>query len=70
GLRTDLGYPTGEMAHTQRALAERWTQEGLAELESDALRLTAQGWLLLDRLAVDLAAAGEAAESRSARAIA
>lgn len=70
GLRTDLGYPAGEMAHTQRALAERWTQEGLAELGSDALRLTARGWLLLDRLAVDLAAAGEAAEPRSARAIA
>ena len=34
---------------------------GLATIDGDRIRLTAEGWLLLDRLAVDFAAAAGAA---------
>jgi oxygen-independent coproporphyrinogen-3 oxidase len=65
GLRTDRGLPWAELGDRARAraLAERWRASGLAYPQrdesssptgGDALRLTPQGWLLLDRLAVEM----------------
>lgn len=55
GLRTTLGI--GVASPEQIRLAEDWQGRGWATLDRGHLRLTPRGWLLLDRLAVDLAAA-------------
>ena len=60
GLRTDRGVPAASMGDVQRDLGQLWSQRGWATIEEGRLRLTAEGWLLLDRLAVDFAAAGYA----------
>lgn len=60
-LRTDAGYPLDEASPPQRHLVDAWVGRGLAGVRGGRIRLTAEGWLLLDRLAVDFAAAGEAA---------
>ncbi|MFW6080232.1 MAG: radical SAM family heme chaperone HemW [Gemmatimonadota bacterium] len=56
GLRTDAGLPASSVARRQRAsaLVDRWREAGWARPDADAVRLTARGWLLLDRLAVEL----------------
>jgi oxygen-independent coproporphyrinogen III oxidase len=59
-LRTRAGMPFAAMAPVQRQLAERWVERGWAEPGQARLRLNADGWLLLDRLAVELSAAGDA----------
>lgn len=56
-LRTDAGMPLAELDGAARALADGWVARGLATTDGGALRLTADGWLLLDRLAVELASA-------------
>ncbi|HEY8470002.1 MAG TPA: radical SAM family heme chaperone HemW [Longimicrobiales bacterium] len=56
-LRTAEGLPLEEMTPRQRRLAADWAGRGWAELTTDALRLTPDGWLLLDHLAVELDAA-------------
>src|SRR5690606_30780101 len=56
-LRTAEGLPLDEMSPRQRRLAAGWAERGWAELAADALRLTPDGWLLLDHLAVELDAA-------------
>jgi oxygen-independent coproporphyrinogen-3 oxidase len=53
GLRTDAGVPLDDATPAQRELAARWQARGLANQAGGRLRLTAQGWLLLDQLAVD-----------------
>ena len=63
GLRTDTGYPLADACDTELRLAAAWRARGLAHTDDAALRLTAEGWLLLDRLALELA---EAAEGRVA----
>ncbi|HEV2147927.1 MAG TPA: radical SAM family heme chaperone HemW [Longimicrobiaceae bacterium] len=60
-LRTDAGYPLEGAAEAERHLAEEWERRGWAATAGGTLRLTAVGWLLLDRLAVELAGGGEAA---------
>jgi hypothetical protein len=42
-----------------RSLADGWAARGLGAERDGVLRLSAEGWLLLDRLAVDLAAAAD-----------
>ncbi|MBW3630078.1 MAG: radical SAM family heme chaperone HemW [Gemmatimonadetes bacterium] len=59
-LRTDLGFPVAEATPVQLDLARLWEGAGWAQTAEDRVRLTAEGWLLLDRLALDFAAAGEA----------
>ena len=58
GLRTDRGVPWSDLTPGARELAREWEGGGLATIppegEPGALRLTTEGWLLLDRLAVDL----------------
>ncbi len=55
GLRTDEGilHATLDTARA-RALVARWRSEGLASGGGDRVVLTPRGWLLLDRLAVEL----------------
>ncbi|HET8654970.1 MAG TPA: radical SAM family heme chaperone HemW [Longimicrobiaceae bacterium] len=61
GLRTDRGLPLDDVTPVQRDLGRLWTERGWAAEHRRVLRLTAEGWLLLDRLAVDFASAGELA---------
>ena len=65
GLRTDRGVPWADLGARARALIGRWEEAGLAEGSTGApvtVRLTTEGWLLLDRLAVDLDDALEEAD--------
>jgi oxygen-independent coproporphyrinogen III oxidase len=55
GLRTARGVPRASLAAPQRERVQQWQQLGWAAAEGDRLRLTAHGWLLLDRLAIELA---------------
>jgi oxygen-independent coproporphyrinogen-3 oxidase len=59
GLRTDLGHPLE--TEGERGLAETWVQHGWGRIDGDRVRLTAEGWLLLDRLAVEMASARDEA---------
>jgi len=54
GLRTSAGLEMGGRSEAARALAREWHRAGLAVASDDRVRLTATGWLLLDRLAVEL----------------
>jgi len=58
-LRTDQGWPLATVGAAERRLAEVWTRQGWAREDAGVLRLTADGWLLLDRLAVEMAEAAE-----------
>lgn len=60
GLRTRDGLSLERLDAGQRALAENWTDRGWAVVDGSRLRLTGSGWLLLDRLAVELDARGAA----------
>jgi oxygen-independent coproporphyrinogen-3 oxidase len=68
GLRTDLGFPLEDAGEVQRDLAGLWSARGWAEVGEGRIRLTAEGWLLLDRLAVDFAAAAQPAPAVGSRA--
>jgi oxygen-independent coproporphyrinogen III oxidase len=57
-LRTDVGFPLAEASPAQREAADEWVRFGWASVEAGALRLSAEGWLLLDRLALEFASAG------------
>jgi oxygen-independent coproporphyrinogen-3 oxidase len=67
GLRTDLGFPLEDASEVQRDLAGLWVARGWAEVGEGRIRLTAEGWLLLDRIAVDFAAAAEPAHTVGGR---
>jgi oxygen-independent coproporphyrinogen III oxidase len=54
GLRTDRGFAVRRDERGRREEVERWVASGWASLEGDVVRLTPSGWLLLDRLAVEL----------------
>ena len=58
GLRTDRGLDRSTLTPAQAARAADWERDGLAESAAGRVRLTPEGWLLLDRLAVELDAAG------------
>jgi oxygen-independent coproporphyrinogen-3 oxidase len=53
-LRTSHGVPLGDLSPDARRLVDSWGRTGLAEVDAERVRLTPEGWLLLDRLAVDL----------------
>ncbi len=59
GLRTGAGHPLERASPAELRLAERWRAVGWAHPDPAVLRLTAEGWLLLDRLAVELSEAAE-----------
>ena len=57
GLRTDRGVAERALGDGARSLVATWLREGWAVQEGGRIRLTASGWLLLDRLSVELDAA-------------
>jgi coproporphyrinogen III oxidase-like Fe-S oxidoreductase len=65
-LRTDRGWPLDGAGDAVLRLAEQWTERGLSRVADRRLRLTAEGWLLLDTLAVQMASAAEADEHAAA----
>ena len=54
GLRTALGLLLKDLDDPQRVIVESWVQEGWSVFENGRVRLTAEGWLLLDRLTLEL----------------
>lgn len=62
-LRTDAGWPLADAGEAELRLADTWTAQGWAAIADGVLRLTAEGWLLLDRLAVEMASAAEARQA-------
>jgi oxygen-independent coproporphyrinogen-3 oxidase len=54
GLRTSDGLEVVALGDRAVDRAAAWARTGLATLEGGTVRLTAEGWLLLDRLAVEL----------------
>jgi oxygen-independent coproporphyrinogen-3 oxidase len=53
-LRTQEGHALDGLTEGALALVGRWEGAGLARIADDHVRLTPEGWMLLDRLAVDL----------------
>jgi oxygen-independent coproporphyrinogen III oxidase len=68
GLRTRDGLDRAELTGRAAELVESWTQRGWAERDEARLRLTIEGWLLLDRLAVELDVASAGASGPDAAA--
>ncbi len=56
-LRTRAGVALAGLSAEAGRLVDAWRRAGLADVEAGRARLTPEGWLLLDRLAVDLDAA-------------
>ena len=54
GLRTRRGIHRPSLPRAAWELSGQWVEAGWAEDDPKVVRLTAEGWLLLDRLAVDL----------------
>ncbi|HSH45440.1 MAG TPA: hypothetical protein VK966_06275, partial [Longimicrobiales bacterium] len=54
GLRTRDGLDPASLTEGQRSMTRMWVRQEWAEVAGDRIRLTAEGWLLLDRLAVEL----------------
>jgi oxygen-independent coproporphyrinogen-3 oxidase len=54
GLRTSAGLPLVGRSENALGLVREWERAGLARVSEGRVRLTATGWLLLDRLAVEL----------------
>lgn len=69
GLRTAEGYPLDRLTAGARARVQEWERQKLAILHDGCVALTAAGWLLLDRLSLDLAEPEEAASGRRSRRI-
>lgn len=54
GLRTSRGLPIAELSTVQQSRLADWQVAGLVRLDGPTARLTAEGWLVLDRLVVEL----------------
>jgi oxygen-independent coproporphyrinogen-3 oxidase len=54
GLRTSEGLAREELTPAQLKRAGEWERRGWLEPDPERLRLSVRGWLLLDRLAVEL----------------
>jgi oxygen-independent coproporphyrinogen III oxidase len=66
GLRVDGGLPRTELDPRQLDRVGEWERQGWAASDPERVRLTVEGWLLLDRLAVELdGAASPSSASRS-----
>jgi oxygen-independent coproporphyrinogen-3 oxidase len=63
-LRTDQGWPMEDAGEAVRRLASTWVEQKWAAERDGRLRLTAEGWLLLDTLAVQMASAAETDRER------
>lgn len=56
-LRTCEGLGLAESSEAQQELVAGWERHGWASVDDAVVRLTAEGWLLLDRLALEYAEA-------------
>lgn len=65
GLRTVSGLDLDLLGPGQANRVHGWVRQGWARNDGTTLRLTAEGWLLLDRLAADLAGDPEIVDARS-----
>jgi len=54
GLRTSRGLAIPEPAHRGHVLVGQWMARGWATRSPEGVSLTPEGWLLLDRLAVEM----------------
>jgi putative oxygen-independent coproporphyrinogen III oxidase len=54
GLRTSGGLPVDGWDPSALSVVERWRGDGLADGQNDRVVLTAEGWLVMDRLTVEL----------------
>ena len=54
GLRTRSGVPLSRLSDRQAQLTQLWARQGWGMTQDDMFRLTAEGWLLLDRLSVEM----------------
>lgn len=54
GLRSDAGLAAGGLTRSQQEAVHGWEGAGWAEQADGRVRLTRAGWLLLDRLTVEL----------------
>lgn len=54
GLRTQDGIEAASLEGPSLQTVERWEREGLAIRDGGRIRLTTEGWLVMDRLAVEL----------------
>ena len=54
GLRARRGVPLASIPARAAGVTERWIRRGWARAETGRLRLTVEGWLLLDALAIEL----------------
>lgn len=61
GLRTIEGVPLEALSAERLTVVQEWVRQGWADRDAERVRLTLDGWLLLDRLTVELDAAGDAA---------
>jgi oxygen-independent coproporphyrinogen III oxidase len=57
GLRTSTGVPVSTLSPRQQGMADEWMRQGWGRTDEGAFKLTAKGWLLLDRLSVEMASA-------------
>ena len=64
GLRTSGGLPIDDLGGEALDLVAAWEAQGLAEATARRVRLTAEGWLALDGLAVALDGAISSASER------
>lgn len=69
GLRTRRGVALDGLPERACDLAGVWRSRGLATIRDDTVRLTADGWLLLDRLVVDFVRALDAPEAKTTGAV-
>jgi oxygen-independent coproporphyrinogen-3 oxidase len=53
-LRTREGHPAQGLSRRVRDLVDGWARQGWAVASSSSVQLTREGWLLLDRLAVEM----------------
>ena len=54
GLRTRRGLAMAGLSASSRKRVGRWVDQGLALVEAGTVRLTPAGWLVMDRLTVEL----------------
>ena len=54
GLRTRRGISVRDLPASARDLMQRWEESALAVVEENVVRLTPKGWLVMDRLTVEL----------------
>lgn len=59
GLRARPGLETAGLGAAQRAMIAKWSAEGLVDVENGHALPTTSGWLVLDRLAVELSSTVE-----------